>query len=65
MLVELVGETGVDEDRDETDEAQRDMYRELGSNSTDRFDEPDPCAPLDDRVELGRDEKEGPGIGEC
>jgi len=27
VLVELVGETGVNEDCDETDEAQRDMYR--------------------------------------
>lgn len=58
VLVELVGETGVDEDRKETNEAQSDVYREPGPDPTDCFDESDPSAPLDNRVELGRDEEE-------
>ena len=45
----------MDEDGDETDEAQRDMYREPWTNSTNFLDEPDPGAPLDDGIELGGD----------
>ena len=65
MRIEPVRKASVDENRDETDEAQRDMYREPGSSSTDRLDEADPSTPLDDRVELGGDENERASVGEC
>ena len=65
MLVELVGETGMDEDCDETDEAERDVYREPGPDPTHCLDESNPGAPLDDGVELGSDQKKGASVSQC